>query len=97
MPGMDGIDLVAAWRKLEHQQGRNPTPAIVVTAHSISEYQERCRQVGVDVFLTKPVKASTLFRALDRVTKRVARVLVVDDAFDSRMLLETCLQLYPLP
>src|SRR5690606_3096690 len=34
-PGMDGIELVSAWRTLEHQQGHKRTPAIVVTAHSI--------------------------------------------------------------
>jgi CheY-like chemotaxis protein len=97
MPGMDGIQLVEALRTWERRTLRASTPAVVVTAHVVSEYQERCREVGVDVFLAKPINGTALRRAVARLSRPPPRVLVVDDSWDARILLEVCLKQYPSP
>lgn len=97
MPGMDGIEMVAALRTLEKGSGRNPLPTVVVTAHATPEYQARCRDVGVDVFLTKPILGATLCRALARLAPEEVPVLLADDSRDARVLLEVCLKQYESP
>lgn len=97
MPGMDGIEMVAALRAVEERSGASRLPTVVVTAHATTEYQGRCRKAGVDVFLTKPLVGPALCRALARLAPQVARVLLADDARDSRVLLEVCLRQYESP
>ncbi len=95
MPGMDGVELVEALRGWERKEMRPATPAVVVTAHVLSEYQERCREAGVDVFLGKPINGTALRRALAKLSPPPAKVLLVDDSWDARILLEVCLEQYP--
>lgn len=97
MSGMDGIQLVRAVRAWERRTCRTPTPAVVVTAHVIGEYQEKCREAGVDVFLGKPINSTALRRALARLCRPPSRVLLVDDSWDERILLDVCLRQYPAP
>lgn len=97
MPKMDGIDLVATCRRDEAMSGRRRIPAVVLTAHGTPELQVRCRNAGVDVFLSKPIKGSTLRRALAKIGYGVGRVLVVDPWDESRFSMEACLDSFPLP
>jgi signal transduction histidine kinase/CheY-like chemotaxis protein len=97
MPGMDGVELVGTLRAREQSTLRAPTPAVVITAYPLSEYQERCREVGVDVFLSKPINGTALRRALARLSRPPPRILLVDDSWDARILLEVCLKQYPSP
>lgn len=97
MPGMDGIQLVAALRSFEARSRRPPIPTIVVTAHPLPQYQAKAREVGVNVFLAKPVQGAILCRALGKLTRGVARILVVDDSSDSRLILKRCLEEYLAP
>lgn len=97
MPKMDGIELVSTWRREEAMMGRRRTPAVMLTAHATSDYQLQCRQAGVDVFLTKPVKGISLRRALAKIGHGVGRVLVLDPADEPRLALEACLDSFTLP
>jgi PAS domain S-box-containing protein len=65
MPGLDGFAVVAAIRKSEKATGAH-LPIIALTARSRKEDRERCLAAGMDDFLTKPVPASALFAAIDR-------------------------------
>jgi CheY-like chemotaxis protein len=97
MPKMDGIELVTTWRREESSAGRRRTPAVVLTAHVTQEYQVQCRQAGVDVFLTKPIKGVALRRALAKIGHGVGRILILDPADESRHSMETCLDNFALP
>ncbi|MBS0266043.1 MAG: response regulator, partial [Planctomycetes bacterium] len=59
MPIMDGAE---ATRELRRRQVQ--TPVIALTAFAMAEDQERCREAGCDLFLTKPVLRSKLISAL---------------------------------
>jgi len=65
MPIMDGMEAVAQLRETERESGRH-TPVIAVTAHARREDEAECLAAGMDAFVTKPIRASELFSAIDR-------------------------------
>jgi CheY-like chemotaxis protein/HPt (histidine-containing phosphotransfer) domain-containing protein len=69
MPELDGFQVVAAQRQREQGTGRH-LPVIALTARSADGERERCLQAGMDDYLAKPVRATELFAAIDRVTER---------------------------
>ncbi|HEY2523506.1 MAG TPA: PAS domain S-box protein, partial [Candidatus Binataceae bacterium] len=65
MPVMDGYDAVAAIRRLEQEDHRRrPTPIIALTAFAHEEAARRSLKMGCDAHVTKPVKRSTLLKAI---------------------------------
>jgi CheY-like chemotaxis protein len=67
MPGMDGLEVAAAIREAEKKTGKY-IPIVAITAHAVAEYAEKCRAVGMDDFLTKPIEPRKLLEALKTVT-----------------------------
>lgn len=61
MPGMSGLDLLAALRALE---GLSALPAIFLSARVLPEHIEAGRALGA-VYLTKPFIASALLNAIE--------------------------------
>ena len=61
MPEMDGFDLAA---EMKQDRSLAETPIIMLTSLAQAENAERCRRIGVDACLTKPVKHSDLLDAL---------------------------------
>lgn len=59
MPGMDGLSMVDAIRKLAPA-----VPVIVTTAFEQSDYMMRAIDLGVDKYVVKPVRAERLEEAL---------------------------------
>src|SRR5690606_2832584 len=96
MPGMDGIELVSSLRRLESELRRPRTPTVVVTAYTTETHQVRCRQAGVDVFLTKPIQSATLCRALAKVAEGRPKVLIVAENARRRDELRAALQDQPI-
>jgi CheY-like chemotaxis protein/HPt (histidine-containing phosphotransfer) domain-containing protein len=63
MPAMDGYTLAAAVRAAE---GGGPRlPIIALTANALRDEELRCRQAGMDGYLTKPVRLAQLKAAID--------------------------------
>lgn len=60
MPILDGLQATRKIRhwELEHQQ--KPMTIIALTAHALPEYQVRCREAGMNDYLTKPLLLSEL-------------------------------------
>jgi PAS domain S-box-containing protein len=63
MPVMDGYALAAAIRAEE--DGARRTPIIALTANALRDEKLRCREVGIDTYLTKPVRLLQLKAALE--------------------------------
>jgi two-component system chemotaxis response regulator CheY len=65
MPGMDGIELVAAVRAQEAANGSRRVPFLMITSQSTDEQMVRARAAGIDKLLTKPVTPESIGLALD--------------------------------
>ncbi|HKB35319.1 MAG TPA: response regulator, partial [Gemmataceae bacterium] len=65
MPQLDGFQVVQAIRAWEQTAGGH-LPIIALTARSRKEDRERCLAVGMDDYLTKPVRPAELFAAIER-------------------------------
>ncbi|HMI83155.1 MAG TPA: ATP-binding protein [Polyangiaceae bacterium] len=64
MPVMDGCDAASAIRRFEGEHGRTRTPIIALTAHALIGERERVLAAGMDDFLSKPFRSSSLERIL---------------------------------
>jgi CheY-like chemotaxis protein len=65
MPEMDGFEATRRIRQRDRQRGEH-TPIVAVTAHAAKGDKERCFAVGMDAFITKPVKPEELRAAVLR-------------------------------
>jgi len=80
MPEMDGLEATAAIRQYESEvaagdrqppvestfAGRRRLPIVAMTAHAMKGDEERCLAVGMDGYVSKPMKPETLFAAIER-------------------------------
>jgi CheY-like chemotaxis protein len=58
MPRLDGFSTAEAIR--DREGNRPPTPIIALSAHITSEDEERCKSVGINDYLQKPLKIKEL-------------------------------------
>ena len=61
LPGMNGLDAAARIRARDETRA---LPIILISAYAGKEEEARCAELGVNVFLRKPVTASSLFDAI---------------------------------
>ncbi len=67
MPDMDGYETTQIIREIEKTRKLDSrTPIIALTAHAIEGEADRCFQVGMDEFVTKPFKLKQLEMVLER-------------------------------
>jgi PAS domain S-box-containing protein len=76
MPELDGLEAVAELRKLVIELGAMPRhgdqppimlpPIVALTANAFSEDRQRCLDVGMDDYLSKPFERADLEAILDR-------------------------------
>jgi len=64
MPELDGLDATRAIRDGEQQTGGH-IPIIALTAHAMKGDRERCLDVGMDGYVSKPVRARDLYFAIE--------------------------------
>jgi PAS domain S-box-containing protein len=72
MPEMDGLEATAVIRARERGLGGQPkgkqhVPIIAMTAYAMKGDRERCLEVGMDGYVSKPVRANELFDAIDKI------------------------------
>ena len=69
MPDMNGFEATAAIREQEQRTGGH-LPIIAMTAHAIKGDEERCLAAGMDGYLSKPIRPTELFEAIERLVAR---------------------------
>ncbi|MEO8130986.1 MAG: response regulator [Bryobacteraceae bacterium] len=65
MPQLGGFEATSAIRAIETPEGRR-TPIIALTAHAMKGDRERCLEVGMDDYLSKPIRAQDLFAKIEQ-------------------------------
>ncbi len=75
MPEMDGFEATAVIRDQDSKVLNHSVPIIAMTANDMKSDRERCLTVGMNDFLTKPVKVDTLAAMVEKWVK-VARMTV---------------------
>jgi signal transduction histidine kinase/CheY-like chemotaxis protein len=68
MPIMDGYEASRIIRSMQSRQQR--TPIIALTADAFDENRKKCKEAGMDDFLSKPIMESVLLATLQRWIKR---------------------------
>jgi CheY-like chemotaxis protein/HPt (histidine-containing phosphotransfer) domain-containing protein len=71
MPEMDGFEATAQIRARE-VAGIRRTPIIALTAHAMKGDRERCLQMGMDGYVSKPIHTEELIRAVIEVLPTAA-------------------------
>jgi CheY-like chemotaxis protein len=71
MPEMDGFEATAAIRAREKVTGSH-VPIVAMTAHAMKGDRERCLDVGMDGYISKPLQPSELFEAVEGFVRRAA-------------------------
>jgi CheY-like chemotaxis protein len=61
MPGTDGLE---ATRRIRREIG-DRLPILALTAHACVEDEDRCRDAGMDAYLTKPISLDALRDSLE--------------------------------
>ena len=66
MPEMNGHEATQKIRELEAEMGRERTPIVALTAHTLKGDKERCLEVGMDDYMTKPVSVQDVKDMLEK-------------------------------
>lgn len=64
MPEMDGFEATKAIRARERERGTH-VPIIAMTASAMKGDQDRCLEAGMDSYVSKPVHADQLYKAVE--------------------------------
>lgn len=75
LPGMSGADLIATLRGRGHS-----VPIIVVSAYATDDAIDRVEELGALDVLDKPVSIDRLLAAVSEFTRKVPKVLVLEDS-----------------
>jgi CheY-like chemotaxis protein len=65
MPGRDGFE-VTKWIRERERTTAKHLPVIALTARARKEERERCLAAGMDDFFAKPIDASALWAAIEK-------------------------------
>ncbi len=70
MPVLDGLEATRRIRIREKESGKH-IPIIAMTAHAMQRDKEECFEVGMDHYISKPIRTEHLFEMLDGIAPSV--------------------------
>ena len=65
MPVMDGFEATRRIRELEEREGRRRVPVVALTAGAFEGGERRCRDAGMDGYLSKPIDPERLLACIE--------------------------------
>ena len=68
MPMMNGLEATKAIRALNRPDAKT-IPIIAMTANAFSEDEQRSREAGMNLFLTKPIDSAKMLQAVAKCMK----------------------------
>ncbi|MEM6414692.1 MAG: response regulator [Pseudomonadota bacterium] len=74
MPVMDGLSATRAIRKWEEENREEQTPIIGATAHVMEEDRQKCRDAGMDDYLSKPIRKDIIVGRLKKWSREASAV-----------------------
>lgn len=66
MPEIDGLEATRRIRNGEAGRKNQSLPIVAVTAHALDEYRRKCREAGMNDFLSKPLEFMQLKNVISR-------------------------------
>ena len=57
-------DGLAATQKIRNELNFNDVPIIALTAHAMKGDREKCLEVGMNDYISKPIEAETLYQVV---------------------------------
>jgi CheY-like chemotaxis protein len=66
MPEMDGFEATQMIRNPESQVIKPDTPIIAMTAHALQGDRERCLKVGMNDYISKPIRPEKLLEIIEK-------------------------------
>ncbi|XP_002983081.2 histidine kinase 1 [Selaginella moellendorffii] len=69
MPVMDGYSATKAIRESEADTDRH-IPIVALTAHALTSDEAKCRAVGMDAYLTKPINCKLMVSTIQELVKK---------------------------
>jgi PAS domain S-box-containing protein len=67
MPEMSGYDLTLHLRNREREEDRKRLPIVAFTAHAMEGDRQKCLELGMDGYLSKPISRRDLFALLESI------------------------------
>ncbi len=67
MPELDGLEATHKIRNGEAGAAAREIPIIALTAHALDEYRQKCKDVGMNAFLSKPMNYEGLENAINQI------------------------------
>jgi CheY-like chemotaxis protein len=64
MPKMNGYEATIEIRRIEKEKGLKPINIIAMTANAMKGEKERCIEIGMNDYISKPFKKEELLRVL---------------------------------
>jgi two-component system sensor histidine kinase RpfC len=80
MPDIGGIDIIKAYRLM--QKRKPEIPFIILTANATREAAEECEAVGVEAYLTKPIRSAHLLDVVGEILGDNASYILTDTVID---------------
>ncbi len=74
MPEMGGFEATAAIRDLQAARGTR-IPIIAMTAHAMQGDEQKCLEMGMDAYISKPIHSAKLYALLDQFLQSQAQSL----------------------
>jgi CheY-like chemotaxis protein len=68
MPVLDGYKTTGVIRMIESRNGTH-TPIIAMTAFALKGDKEKCLELGMDDYLSKPIDADEFYATVEKLTK----------------------------
>ena len=65
MPEMDGYEATGLIRHWEREQGKKRLPIIALTANAVKEDVQKCFDVGMDAYCSKPISPVTMINLIE--------------------------------